>query len=110
MIDVPPFNRSAMDGYAVIAEDVSNASDSNPRFLKVVDEIGAGDISNHVLKFGEAIKIATGAQMPIGADAIVMEENVEFNEGKIKIITPISFNNDVSLIGEDLKKGESNFI
>jgi molybdopterin molybdotransferase len=106
LIDVPPFDRSAMDGYAVIAEDMTNASDSKPRFLKVVDEVGAGEITNHVLNFGEAIRIATGAQMPKGADSIVMEENVEFNEGKIEIKTPISFNNDVSLIGEDLKKGE----
>ncbi|HEX7468527.1 MAG TPA: gephyrin-like molybdotransferase Glp [Methanobacterium sp.] len=106
LIDVPPFDRSAMDGYAVIAEDLTNASDSKPRFLKVVDEVGAGEITNHVLNFGEAIRIATGAQMPKGADSIVMEENVEFNEGKIEIKTPISFNNDVSLIGEDLKKGE----
>lgn len=107
LIDVPPFDRSAMDGYAVIAEDLSNASDSQPRFLKVVDEVGAGEISNHVLKFGEAIRIATGTQMPKGADSIVMEENVEYDGGKIKIKAPISFNNDVSLIGEDLKKGET---
>ncbi|MFY9637730.1 MAG: gephyrin-like molybdotransferase Glp [Methanobacterium sp.] len=107
LIDVPPFDRSAMDGYSVIAEDLTNASDSQPRFLKVVDEVGAGEITNHVLKFGEAIRIATGAQMPKGADSIVMEENVEFKGEKIKIKTPISFNNDVSLIGEDLKKGET---
>ncbi len=107
LIDVPPFDRSAMDGYAVIAEDLTNASDSQPRFLRVVDEVGAGEITNHILKFGEAIRIATGAQMPKGADSIVMEENVEFKEDKIEIKTPISFNNDVSLIGEDLKKGET---
>jgi molybdopterin molybdotransferase len=106
LIDVPPFDRSAMDGYAVIAEDLTNASDSQPRFLKVVDEVGAGEITNHVLKFGEAIRIATGAQMPKGADSIIMEENVEFNGEKIEIKTPINFNNDVSHIGEDLKKGE----
>ena len=45
MIDVPPFNRSAMDGYAIIAENVSTASESNPKYLKVVDEVGAG---NHI--------------------------------------------------------------
>ena len=106
LINVPPFNRSAMDGYAVIAEDVSNASDSQPRFLKVIDEIGAGEISNHEVNIGETIRIATGAQMPIGADAIIMEENVEFDGVKIKVIDPVSFNNDVALKGEDLKEGE----
>jgi molybdopterin molybdotransferase len=106
MIDVPPFNRSAMDGYAVIANDVSTASESNPKYLKVIDEVGAGSISNHHLKFGEAIQIATGAQMPSGADAIIMEEDVESSKGKIKVVSPVSYNNDVALLGEDLKKGE----
>ena len=106
MIDVPPFNRSAMDGFAIITEDVSKATDTEPIYLKVIDEVGAGTISDHVLKFGETIRIATGAQMPEGADAIVMEEDVEFDGEKIRIISPVSFNNDVSLKGEDLEKGE----
>jgi molybdopterin molybdotransferase len=106
MINVPPFNRSAMDGYALIANDVSNASKSNPIYLKVVDEVSAGNISNHHLKPREAIQIATGAQMPAGADAIIMEEDVEEDKGKIKVVTPIGSNNDVALMGEDLKKGE----
>ena len=106
MIDVPPFNRSAMDGYAIIADNVSNASQSNPEYLRVVDEVSAGSISNHHLKFGEAIQIATGAQMPHDADSIVMEEDVEYYNGKIKVVSPVSYNNDVALLGEDLKKGE----
>jgi molybdopterin molybdotransferase len=106
MIDVPPFNRSAMDGFAIIAEDVLEASDTEPIYLEVIDEVGAGTISNRVLKFGETIRIATGAQMPEGADAIVMEEDVEFDGEKIRIVSPVSFNNDVSLKGEDLEKGE----
>jgi molybdopterin molybdotransferase len=105
-IDVPPFNRSAMDGYAVIADDISNASETEPIYLKVIEEIGAGDVSNHVIEFGESIKIATGAKMPMGSDAVVMEENVEYEGSKIRIVSPVSFNNDVALKGEDLKKGE----
>jgi len=106
MVDVPPFNRSAMDGYAIIASNVSKVSESNPKYLKIVDEVGAGSISNHHLKFGEAIQIATGAQMPSGADAVIMEEDVESCKGKIKVTSPVRYNNDVALIGEDLKKGE----
>jgi molybdopterin molybdotransferase len=105
-INVPPFNRSAMDGYAVIADDISKASETEPRYLKVVEEIGAGDVSNHVIEFGEAIKIATGAEMPMGSNAVVMEENVEYEGGRIRIISPVNSNNDVALKGEDLKKGE----
>jgi molybdopterin molybdotransferase len=106
MINVPPFNRSAMDGYAVIAKDVSKASESNPKYLKVVGEVNAGSISKHYLKFGEAIQIATGAKMPSGADAIIMEEDVEENKGRIKVLSPVDYNDDVALLGEDLKKGE----
>jgi molybdopterin molybdotransferase len=106
MMDVPPFNRSAMDGYAVITNDVANASESNPKYLKVVDEVSAGSISNHHLKFGEAIQIATGAQMPSGANAIIMEEDIKGNKGRIKVVSPVGYNNDVALLGEDLKKGE----
>ena len=106
MIDVPPFNRSAMDGYAVLSNDLSSASESNLKYLKVVDEVGAGSISNHHLKSGEAIQIATGAQMPECADAIIMEEDVKRSEGKIRVISPVKYNNDVALLGEDLKKGE----
>ena len=106
MVDVPPFNRSAMDGYAIIASNVSKVSESNPKYLKIVDEVGAGSISNHHLKYGEAIQIATGAQMPSGADSIIMEEDVESCKGKIKVTYPVSYNNDVALMGEDLKKGE----
>ncbi len=105
-VDVPPFNRSAMDGYAVISEDLTIASSSKPKILRVIDEIGAGNISNHILNRGEAIKIATGAQMPIGSDAVVMEEDVDYQDEKIKITSPVGLNQDVSLKGEDLKEGE----
>jgi molybdopterin molybdotransferase len=105
-VDVPPFNRSAMDGYAVISEDLKIASSSKPKILRVIDEIGAGNISNHILNRGEAIKIATGAQMPVGSDAVVMEEDVDYQDETIKINSPVGLNQDVSLKGEDLKEGE----
>ena len=105
-VDVPPFNRSAMDGYAVISEDLTTISSSKPKILRVIDEIGAGNISNHILNSGEAIKIATGAQMPVGLDAVVMEEDVDYQDEKIKITSPVGLNQDVSLKGEDLEEGE----
>ena len=106
LIDVPPFDRSAMDGYAVISGDTSGASESNPIYLEVIDEIGAGSVSKHYLSFGKAIKIATGAPMPAGSDAVVMEEDVEQTGNKIKITKNVAFNRDVAIKGEDLKKGE----
>ena len=106
MIDVPPFDRSAMDGYAVIAEDTSTASPSNPLYLEVIDEIGAGSISKYNLTNGQAIRIATGAPMPAGSNAVIMEEDIEHLDNKIKITKSVAFNRDVALKGEDLKKGE----
>ena len=70
----PPFDRSAMDGYAVKAQDTFGSSPSNPAHLEVVDRIGAGDWSSVEIQSGQAVKIATGAPIPEGADAVVMEE------------------------------------
>ncbi|WP_308572250.1 hypothetical protein [uncultured Methanobacterium sp.] len=72
-LDSPPFDRSAMDGYAIVAEDSFGHSENNPFQLKLVDNILAGQRSGHELKPGEAIKIATGAPIPAGANAVVME-------------------------------------
>jgi len=106
LIDVPPFDRSAMDGYAVIADDTSDASPSNPLYLEVIDEIGAGSVSKHALSHGQSIRIATGAPMPAQSNAVVMEEDTEQIDNKIKITKSVAFNRDVALKGEDLKKGE----
>ncbi len=106
LVDVPPFDRSAMDGYAVIAEDTSDASSSNPLYLDVIDEIGAGSVSEHTLNHGQAIRIATGAPMPAGSNAVIMEEDTQQTGNKIKITKKVAFNRDVALKGEDLKKGE----
>jgi molybdopterin molybdotransferase len=106
LIDVPPFDRSAMDGYAVIAENTSDASESKPIYLEVIDEIGAGSASKHTLSQGQAIRIATGAPMPLGSNAVVMEEDVIHVDNRIKITKSVAFNRDVALKGEDLKKGE----
>ena len=106
LIDVPPFDRSAMDGYAVIAEDTSGATNSNPTYLEIIDEIGAGNVSNRALSQGKAIRIATGAPMPARSNAVIMEEDTEQIDNKIKITKNVAFNRDVALKGEDLKKGE----
>jgi molybdopterin molybdotransferase len=105
--DVPPFDRAAMDGYAVIAEDTRSSSESKPTFLEVVDDIGAGYISKYVLDKGEAVKIATGAQMPQGSNSVVMEEFTEDLQGKIKITNSVDTHENVALTGEDLIKGET---
>ena len=71
--DSPPFDKSAMDGFAVIAENTFGASQSAPKEFKVVDAIGAGDFSDKTVGENEAIVIATGAPIPNGANAVLMK-------------------------------------
>lgn len=106
LINSPPFDRAAMDGYAIKSEDSEHASKSNPVYLDVLDEIGAGSVSKLSLSKGNAIRIATGAPIPSGSNAVIMHEYVELQDDKIKITNPVTFHKDVALKGEDLKKGE----
>lgn len=104
--DSPPFNRSAMDGYAVMAEDTFGHSVNNPTQLIVVDSIIAGAQSKVKLKKGEAIQIATGAPLPDGANAVVMEEHTYLEEGLIQVETSVFPGENVSPACEDFHKGD----
>ncbi len=75
--DVPPFDRAAMDGYAVIAADTVGASAAEPKTLSCVGRVFTGQIPARGVAPGECIAIATGAPMPDGADAVVMVEDTE---------------------------------
>ena len=74
-IDVPPFARSAMDGYAVIAADTAGAAPSAPARLRLLDRIYTGEMSKVTIEPGSCAEIATGAPLPAGADAVVMVED-----------------------------------
>ena len=76
-IDIPPWDNSAMDGYAIKAEDTYGANKLSPRFIPVVGEIAAGSIADKELKPGTAIRIMTGAPLPQGADAVVQFEDTD---------------------------------
>lgn len=102
----PPFDRSAMDGFAIQAPDTFGSSPSNPAHLKIVDRIGAGDSSSMEVKTGQAVKIATGAPMPSGADAVVMEEYTYENGDKLDVLATLSPGENVSYKGEDISKGD----
>ena len=104
--DIPPFDNSAMDGYAVIASDTKGASASQPAVLEVVEELPAGYEAAKVVKNGEAIKIMTGAPMPKGADAVVMVEDTKLEDSRALIFKEISPGDNVRRAGEDVKKGD----
>ena len=99
-MDVPPFDRAAMDGYAVIAEDTYGAGQFSPKKLKLVDATGAVNV-------GECIQIATGCKMPQGADAVVMVENTEEDKEGIKIFKPLHPGANTSGQGEDISTGST---
>ncbi|MFH1031570.1 MAG: gephyrin-like molybdotransferase Glp [Chloroflexota bacterium] len=104
---IPPFDRAAMDGYAVKAEDTFYAGQFKPKILSVVGDIHAGETPPSGIKKGECIQIATGAMMPAGADAVVMVEDTEREGGKVKIFKSTYPKANVGKKGEDIKKGET---
>ena len=105
-INIPPFTRSAVDGYAVKFEDVSSASENSPVILDLVGESITGQPFEGHVKSGEAVYVSTGAKIPAGADTIIMVEYAKRQENKVEIYksAPPSYN--FSIEGEDVKKGE----
>ncbi|XZH19095.1 molybdopterin molybdotransferase MoeA [Clostridium perfringens] len=106
-INNPPFNKSVFDGYAFKSEDSKGTSKENPIELKIVDEIFAGDFSEREIKSGEAIRIMTGAPIPLGADCVLKQEETERQGDLVKIFKEMKENQNVSFMGEDIKIGET---
>jgi len=107
--DMPPYNRSAVDGYAVRAEDTYGASPTNPVELVVIGSIDASTPPSRVptLRPGEAVEVATGAPIPRGANAVVMHEDVIEMGGKILVQRSVPAWGNVSRAGEDFRKGDT---
>ncbi|MFW9823692.1 MAG: gephyrin-like molybdotransferase Glp [Candidatus Thorarchaeota archaeon] len=104
-MDLPPFDRSAMDGYAIFAEDSFKASPKNPKKIKLTGVIEIGEFSTLKLKRGEGIKISTGAPIPEGADAVVKIEDTEIENEIISLYISVPPGRNISKKGEDIKKG-----
>ncbi len=104
--DVPPFDRAAMDGYAVRAEDTYGASQHSPIVLRVIGEIQAGRKISLEVRAGEAVRIHTGAALPKGANAVVEVENSEESGGMVRIYEQVPPFRNVSRRGEDIRAGE----
>lgn len=105
-MNIPPFDRSPLDGYAYKSEDTKNATKENPMTLEVIDHINAGYVSNKVVNEGQAIRIMTGAKIPDGANVIIRYEDTEFDNKKVKIFTHLEENKNIIKMGEDLLKGQ----
>ena len=107
-MDVPPFARSAMDGYAVIAAGTSGASRATPARLRLLDRIYTGEPSSITVTAGACAEIATGAPLPAGADAVVMvEETARDGSGEeIEIFAAASPGQNIGRRGADIVAGD----
>ena len=104
-MDVPPFARAAMDGYAVRAEDTFGAGNFSPKILELIEVIHAGESAHRSVLPGSCIQVATGAPMPDGADAVVMVEDTELDSTKVKVYKPVYPQQHASPMGEDIPQG-----
>ena len=111
-IDISPFAHSAMDGFAVHAADLEGASEDAPAELKVIAEIGAGDVYDGLIASGECVRIMTGAPIPDAADSVVKYEivNVVTGDGKpgsrVSFSAPTKVRSNVREAGEEAHAGE----
>lgn len=107
--DVPPFDRSPYDGFAIRAIDTKSASRELPLTFQVIDDIGAGQVSQKQVGHMQAIRIMTGAQIPKGADCVIMLELVQEEQNSdgtfITIKRSLNTNDNISFQGEDTLKG-----
>jgi molybdenum cofactor synthesis domain-containing protein len=107
-IDVPPFARSAMDGYAVIAADTAAASKNTPARLRVVDRIFTAQVSTITVARGACAEIATGAPLPAGADAVVMvEETARGGDGAVDVWSVVQSGQNIGRRGGDIMAGDT---
>jgi molybdopterin molybdotransferase len=114
-INIPPFNNSGMDGYAVCAEDIVAASSEHPVTLRVIGDVAAGHTAQRSVERGTAMRIMTGAPLPPGADTVVrFEETSEGVESRasgknhetVEILKAMQRGDNVRNAGEDIHAGE----
>lgn len=106
-INVPEFNRSTVDGYAIRSVDSHGANDSIPSVLNILGEIKMGEESNYSINPGETVYIPTGGMVPKNADGIVMIENTEkLDEDTLLIYDPVSQGENIIYKGDDINKDD----
>jgi molybdopterin molybdotransferase len=104
--NVPASNNSAMDGYAVRAEDLAGGSDENPATLQVIADIGADSDPTATITAGTAARIMTGAAIPQGADAVIQVELTDAGSQNVRIYRAIKPGTNIRAAGEDMHRGD----
>jgi putative molybdopterin biosynthesis protein len=105
-LDIPPFDRSTVDGYAVKAEDTFGADENKPTKLKLCGTANIGEPTKRVVKNGTAVEIVTGAPIPEGADAVAMIEHTERKENHLHVYSAVPKNENIMKAGADIQKGK----
>ena len=106
--DLPPFNRSTMDGFAVRAADTFGATETLPGFFTIIGEVLMGEMPTVTLGKGEAVRISTGGALPVEADAVVMIEHTqELDSRTVEVLKAVAPYENVVRKGEDLTIGQS---
>ena len=100
-------DNSAMDGYAVIAADIQSATPESPVKLEVVESVAAGAVATKTLQSNQAMRIMTGAPIPPGSNAVLMQEDTEKNGVSILAKDKADVGENIRLAGEDVKEGET---
>ena len=105
-LNLPPFDRSPLDGYVLRAADVRQASKAQPVALRVVEEVRAGFVASQTVECGCAVKIMTGAPLPDGADVVVPFEDVDCKGDLVCITEPLASGSNIIYAGEDVAAGD----
>lgn len=111
-LDLPPWDNSAMDGFAVRGVDIAGASRNSPVELRVVDDVAAGGFPSRPIERGEACRVMTGAPVPEGADSVVRVEHTDGGEGigtptaRVRIFSAEDAGRSIRKRGEDLRQGD----
>jgi molybdopterin molybdotransferase len=105
-INIPGFDKSALDGYALIAADTIATEPSNPVQLRVIDETRAGFPAKEKVVPGTVVKLMTGAPIPEGADVVIKYEDIIRNDDVISIFKPLKARDNIIALGENMKQGD----
>lgn len=105
--DVPEYPTAHWDGYAVVSDDLAGAGAETPVSLKVIGAVGPGSRAKESLGRGEAVRVATGAGLPSGADSVLPKESAEVHGGQVIVKEPSQPGSHVYGAGEDLRKGDA---
>lgn len=105
-INQPPFARSPLDGYALIAADTRGAGKEKPAELAVVGEVLAGDFWDGQLSRGQAVRVMTGAPIPAGADCVIRQEDTDYGMDRVAVFRELSAYENYCYAGEDFAVGD----